>query len=325
MKRIYSIWGLSLLLFASCNNEDLPIENKPDQLMTRSAESMTIENDILVFPNYDSYYNVFKDLYQLTPEELVQWNERIGYKSLLTKEFNAKNSVEVIEDSEEGLEMKCELDDIRKTLYSDKGLLMIDDTLYKVIDDYIYQIPKNSEITLSDVESAPQKYQDIRFKHTINLNAETSMESSRSAYTDAVRQGHDESRSHLVKVASKRREHVKFQASLSVDTQWIMLRLVMTGRAQKKKIGIWGNTFDDEIAWGQGYGDVVINNGVVRPTIVIPKFENAKKGFSTGPYPLAPVGQLQSCQITAYFDFYKNDTAKDQHYKASFGLTQNDL
>lgn len=113
---------------------------------------MTIENDILVFPDYDSYFDVFKELYQLNSDELIQWNESLGYKSLLTKDFNTKNSVEVIDDSEEELEEKGGLDDVRKTLYSDKGLLIIGDTLYKVIDDYIYKyrrIPKSLYLTWS--------------------------------------------------------------------------------------------------------------------------------------------------------------------------------
>ena len=113
MKKKLSIWGLSLLLFTGCSNEDVTIENMPGQLKTRSAEVMTIENDILVFPDYDSYFDVFKELYQLNSDELIQWNESLGYKSLLTKDFNTKNSVEVIDDSEEELEEKGGLDDVR--------------------------------------------------------------------------------------------------------------------------------------------------------------------------------------------------------------------
>lgn len=324
MKNLFSMFGVSLLLLASCSNEDFVTENMPDQLKTRAvAEVMKVENGVLSFPDYDSYYAVFSDLYSLSAEELAQWDERIGYKSLLTKEINKTNLVEVTEESEEESEDKVELDDVRKALYSDKGLLAIGDTLYKVQDEYIYRISKNSQITLSDVESDPEKYQDIRFKHTVCLRAVPSatMASTKDvAYQDAVRQGNDESRSHLVKVAKRRREHVKFEFKLSDDGRQIFLNMYMTGRAQKKKIGIWGNTFDDEMVWGTGIGYVVINNGVVRPNIFINRFENVKKVSNPAPYPLAPVGQLKSCLITAYYDFYKNDTAKDQHYKASFSL-----
>ncbi len=324
MKNLFSMFGVSLLLFASCSNEDVVTENMPEQLKTRAvAEVMNVENGVLSFPDYDSYYAVFSDLYSLSAEELAQWNERIGYKSLLTKEISSANLVEITEESEEESEDKVELDDVRKALYSDKGLLAIGDTLYKVQDEYIYRIPKNSQISLFDVESDPEKYQDIRFKHTIRLNvvSSTTEASTREvAYQDAVRQGNDESRSHLVKVSSKRREHVKFQFSLSNDGMWIYLHMTMTGRAQKKKIGIWGNTFDDEMLWGSGYAQVVINDGVVRPDIYIPKFENIKKAKEPAPYSLAPMGQLKSCLITAYYDFYKNDVAKEQHYKANFSL-----
>lgn len=328
MKKFLSISGISLLLFASCSNEDVVTDNMSEQLKTRAAaEVMNVENGVLSFPDYDSYYAVFSDLYSLSAEELLQWNERIGYKSLLTKEISSANLVEVTEESEEESEDKADLDDVRKALYSDKGLLAIGDTLYKVQDEYIYRIPKNSQVNLSDVESDPEKYQDIRFKHTIRLNAvpSTTMASTNVAYQevayqDAVRQGNDESRSHLVKVSSKRREHVKFQFSLSNDGRWIYLHMTMTGRAQKKKIGIWGNTFDDEMLWGSGYAQVVLNNGVVMPNIGIPRFENVKKVTEPAPYPLAPMGQLKSCLITAYYDFCKNEVAMGQRYKASFSL-----
>lgn len=322
MKNLLLGCGLSLLMFVGCSNEDVVTDNVPNQLITRSAESMRIENGTLVFPDYDSYYNVLNELHQLNSEDLLQWNERMDYKSMLTKDYNSKNFIEVIDNEEEELEKESELDDVRKTLYSDKGLLIIGDTLYKVIDDYIYQIPMNSQISLSDVESAPENYQNIRFKHTINLKMipSKSTYSTRSSYVEAVRQGNDESRSHLVEVSSKRREHVKFIAGLSVDNHWIFLNVGMRGRAQKKTIGIWGNTFNDEMAWGQGIGYVTINNGIAKPNIIIPRVENAKESFNNVLYPLAPVGQLLSCQITANYDFYKNDVAKEQHYVASFSL-----
>lgn len=327
-KNLFSIFGVSLLLLASCSNEDVVTENMPEQLKTRAvAEVMNVENGVLSFPNYDSYYAVFSDLYSLSVEELVQWNERIGYKSLLTKEISSANLVEVTEESEEESEDKVELDDVRKALYSDKGLLAIGDTLYKVQDEYIYRIPKNSPITLSDVESDPEKYQDIRFKHTVRLKAVPAISAAFGAetlavddYVDAVRQSNDESRSHLVNVTSKRREHVKFEFSLSDDGMWIYLHMTMTGRAQKKKIGIWGNTFDDEMLWGSGYAQVVLNDGVVMPNIGIPRFENVKKATEPAIYTLAPTGQLKSCIITAYYDFCKNDVAMGQRYKASFSL-----
>lgn len=121
MKKFLSILGLSLLLFASCSNEDVVTDNMPEQLKTRAAaEVMKVENGVLSFPDYDSYYAVFSDLYSLSAEELAQWDERIGYKSLLTREINKTNLVEVTEESEEESGDKVELDDVRKALYSDK-------------------------------------------------------------------------------------------------------------------------------------------------------------------------------------------------------------
>ena len=53
MKNLFSMFGVSLLLFASCSNEDVVTENMPEQLKTRAvAEVMNVENGVLSFPYF---------------------------------------------------------------------------------------------------------------------------------------------------------------------------------------------------------------------------------------------------------------------------------
>lgn len=331
MKNLLSFCILSLLLFTGCNNDDTFIVDKPNQLVTRSAESMTVENGIFVFSDYDSYYNVFKELYQLNKEELIQWDERMDYKSLLTKDINTKNYVENVDNEEEleELEKEGELDDVRKALYSDKGLLIIEDTLYKVIDDYIYKIPRNSQISLLDVESTPENYSDIRFKHTISLKTVPSPSLYNimdTRYVQAVDRSDTEARSMLVKVSKKRREHVKFKATVYNDGKLLYLKIVMIGRAQKKKLGIWGNTFNDEIVWGEGRAyfepiGVDDSNPNRDPDIIISRVENSKEIFNRQPHPMGPISiPFISRKVSAFFDFYKNDVSKEQYIRVDFTL-----
>ena len=78
-------------------------------------------------------------------------------------------------------------------------------------------------------------------------------------YKDAVDKEKRSARTPLTYVTSSRREHVKFIANVYSDSHEVLLKFGLVGRAQKKKIGIWGNTFNDEMRWGQGFGDMYIN------------------------------------------------------------------
>lgn len=95
----------------------------------------------------------------------------------------------------------------------------------------------------------------------------------------------------------------------------------MVGRAQKKKIGIWGNTFNDEMKWGQGYANVLVNK-LAPQTVVAKRVENAKSSYNTddGIFKLAPEGQFVYGAATGYFDCYKNDVSGEEHYKCHFIL-----
>lgn len=326
MKKVLLAAMVSTLLLASCSQDELLEENAPNlKLETRSANNeMRVEDGILTFPDYNSYIQMYEELHKLNKEELAEWNQNAGYTSMLRQEsfypnrMSAEEENEVSEDNNE-----FELDPVRKTLYSNRGLLVIEDTIYKVLGEYIYKVPVSQKEILADIDINPDLYQDIRFKHTYILKPVPTGAETRNGvvYKDAIYQNKEESRTPLSYVSNKRREHVKFVASSNFDGVNYWLTFGFRGRAQKKKIGIWGNTFNDEVKWGQGYGIVTVDNKVKPEQVIAKRVENAKSSYNTdyAPYIIGP-RTILFCGVTGYFDCYKNDVSKEEHYKCSFVL-----
>lgn len=325
MKNVLLAAVASALLVTSCSQEEVVENVSNPKLETRSTQNeMRVENGILTFSNYEAYRQAYEDLHKLNKEELATWSQNAGYTSMLRQESFSPNKALAEEDEEISEESnEFELDPVRKALYSNRGLLTIGDTIYKVLGEYIYKVPASQKEILTDIEADPDSYKDIRFKHTYVLTpVPTGSEIINGIeYKDAVGQENRRARTPLSYVSSKRREHVSFIADVYSDSNWYWLKFGLAGRAQKKKIGIWGNTFDDEMKWGQGRGDVFVNQNLPIP-VVAKRVENAKTSYNTddGIFKLAPEGQLRSGIINAYFDCYKNDISGEEHYKCKFYL-----
>lgn len=325
MKKVLLAAMASALLVTSCSQEEVVENVSNPKLETRSTQNeMRVENGILTFSNYEAYRQVYEDLHKLNKEELATWSQNVGYTSMLRQESFSPNKA-LAEDEEETSEEsnEFELDPVRKALYSNRGLLAIGDTIYKVLGEYIYKVPASQKEILTDIEADPDSYNDIRFKHTYVLTpVPTGSEIINGIeYKDAIYQDKGESRTPLSYVSSKRREHVKFVATSNFDGLSYWLTFGFRGRAQKKKIGIWGNTFNDEVKWGQGYGIVTVNNFVKPDNVIAKRVENAKSSYNTddAPYYIGPSGSIY-CGVNGYFDCYKNDISKEEHYKCKFVL-----
>ena len=241
MKHFLLSTGLLITLLSSCEKAELESNAYLQNTLTietKANEDVHVINGILNFPNYESYSKTFSALHKLSPDELLNWNKQLSFSSMYSNEMKKRNYIEV--NDEEKIENDGELDEIRKSLYSDKGLLIIGDTIYKVKGEYIYKVPTSSESILSEIDETPEKFKDIRFRHTIQMTASISEthNTPRIVYEDAVIQGGGEARTPLFKVNSKRREHIKFIAEIQVDNKWCYLKFGLRGRAQKKKIGI---------------------------------------------------------------------------------------
>lgn len=325
MKHFLLSTGLLITLLSSCEKAELESNAYLQNTLTietKANEDVHVINGILNFPNYESYSKTFSALHKLSADELLNWNKQLSFSSMYSNEMKKRNYIEV--NDEEKIENDGELDEIRKSLYSDKGLLIIGDTIYKVKGEYIYKVPTSSESILSEIDETPEKFKDIRFRHTIQMTASISEthNTPRIVYEDAVIQGGGEARTPLFKVNSKRREHIKFIAEIQVDNKWCYLKFGLRGRAQKKKIGIWGNTFNDEMVFGEGYGVVTVNNTTIQDNIFAPRVDNQKESYSTslGKYSIGPNGQIRSCTINAYFYCCKRQEFGVHYYQAKFNI-----
>lgn len=204
------------------------------------------------------------------------------------------------------------------SLFNKNGLLIINDTIYKVIKEYVYCVPNKDWEMLKDVESSPETYTSIRYQHTQRLQP---VQLTRTSATAGER-------SFLIQVSKKRREHVKFNVSLSVHgIAPATINIEMVGRAQKKKLW-WGQTFNDEMVWGQihCHGAVVENiPGVIAATIPASSSEiirNQKKVSLTTP-PLGPSNYVRHVKTTITFNFCKNTVKGDESYTHEYGMTNN--
>lgn len=311
-------------LLAACTSEMDNLGTNQDGVLpiTRSAEgpSYVVEDGCINFNSGEAYAQTLTALSGKTDEELIAWSDKQGIYSLL-KSYQQENSVEVkSEESEEmedteNYEMASAAD---ASLFNKNGLLIINDTIYKVIKEYVYCVPNRDWEMLKDVESAPETYTSIRYQHTQRLQPVSLTRTS-------VEAGE---RSHLIQVTSKRREHVKFNVSLSVNgVGLIFLNMEMVGRAQKKKLW-WGQTFNDEMVWGQiNCHGIIVENlpGVIGNTFPAgssPVVRNQKKVNLISPS-LGPANYVRHVRATINFSFCKNVVKGDQSYTHEYRRTNN--
>lgn len=66
---------------------------------------------------------------------------------------------------------------------------------------------------------------------------------------------------------------------------------------------------------------VTVNNFVKPDNVIAKRVENAKSSYNTddAPYYIGPSGSIY-CGVNGYFDCYKNDISKEEHYKCKFVL-----
>lgn len=321
-KTLFLVATLAALCSCSESEIDNNMADMSRTIETRSvSDEVSVQDGTLVFPDYDTYLKTYLSLYDMDDEELFSWSSsKPNYTSMLEQETFSPN-MRLSEDDEDGTleEKPGDLNHYRKALYSNRGLMIIGDTIYKVLGDYIYRVPTSSRDILDKIDSNPDAYASIRVRHTIPMQVVLTAPEVRAnvTYKTPVAQSATEARTPLSKVSSKRREHVKFVSNTENDAHVIVANFGLKGRAQKKKIGIWGRTFDDEMVWGQGVGYMTLNGNVKR-TWDVPRVENAKE--SIRPYVVCASGQMKSCVVEAYFDCYKNDVSGEEHYKCEFRL-----
>lgn len=236
------------VFLVSCSNEgDLDIVPPSGNAQTRAIQTsdFTVENGYLSFVNMEAYNKVVEMLDGKNQNELLTWSNGQGYNSLLKTYCKAESLLVETEGDETNELPKFKMANEKfASLFNENGIMLINDSIYKAIDDYVYIIGNRDFDTLEKLEKSSGNYESLpvisRYRHTEPLKVEKS--------TRGVSDG---DRSFVIDVSSKRREYANFNVSLSTSSSGqLYLDISLEGRGQKKKLW-WGTAFSDEFEWAQ--------------------------------------------------------------------------
>lgn len=288
--------------FISCSDildgGDMP--NQYPQTRAYLLQDFVLENGCLNFKDKAAYINVLTTLNEKSKTELIAWSTNNGFNSLLAS-YEYSNS---LEDSENSVSLYEMADEAAATLFNDDGLLVINDTIYKVVNEYVYIIPGKDFDSLQDMEKIIHSPASMKYQHTQYLQPAVLTRSSVSGGE----------RSLIIKVSKKRREYAEFDVSKSYSkiTGMAFANIKLKGRAQKKHMW-WGLPFDDELVWGQVNCDgVLINERVAKPGAVSPLVRNQKE--TSVSIPLTADNVINSLKVHVIFTFCKNQVKGDETY-----------
>ena len=268
----------------------------------------------------NAYQQVLLSLKEKSEDELLEWSKSYGYTSLLEsykqKENSLRNGVDNIELTENDIEMASISE---ASLHNKDGILFINDTIYKVVKDYMYVYNSKDIYSLVELNENPEKYPHTKYKHTYQLFSDIQ--------TRGVASG---DRSYVINVAKKRREFVKFDVNLSVEkkTPLCFLNVKMTGQAQKKgPLGRWQLAFKDEIRWGQCICQEVYINDKKSTIALIGKKETDKETISLPPLLIGTVSSdpnipsvVDQVRTVCTFNFCKNEVKGDETYTYTYNM-----
>ncbi|MFV0272913.1 MAG: hypothetical protein ACK5HZ_14815 [Macellibacteroides fermentans] len=289
---------LSILLIPtfSCTN-NLPevnfAETNNAKVDTRSAISSEffVANGYLHFNNQCSYEKVFKEIFSLDKESLLSWSAKNNFTSLLS--YYEKN---------DSIDQYRVADIVSATLFNEEGLLSIGDSLYQVVNDYVYIIKENNYRVVNAIKENPENFKSSRFKHTEYL---VPFQGTKSVS--------DGSRSYVIQVNRKRREYANFEVSKSINAIGLaIVNIKLIGRAQKKGLW-WGTSFNDEMDWGQIVcNGMLINDKVPVKGVIGPKVTNSVSTSIS--IPLTADNIITNLRVNVTFNFCKNVIKGDESY-----------
>ena len=234
IKNIKCIFSILIIIFAltSCDKNEL---NNFETIKVKNGYS--VENGYIKFENINEYKALYEKLSNASKLELEIWNKNLPFKSLELK-YNEDNIQMYVADNNLTNEMGEQLNTKRlnptlASLFNENGVLVINDTILKIKDEFLYTITNGDFSLLEKINN------NINFKneyiskglHTIKLEPTKDLNSDgqQKAISD---------RTYVFYTASDERESVNFDADISGG----YLTIKMHGRYQKKS-GILGWIF----------------------------------------------------------------------------------
>lgn len=234
IKNIKCIFSILIIIFAltSCDKNEL---NNLETIKVKNGYS--IENGYIKFENINEYKALYEKLSNASKLELEIWNKNLPFKSLELK-YNEDNIQMYVADNNSTNEMGEQLNTKRlnptlASLFNENGVLVINDTILKIKDEFLYTITNGDFSLLEKIDN------NINFKseniskelHTIKL------EPTKDLNPDG-QQKEISDRTYVFYTASDERESVNFDADISGG----FLTIKMNGRHQNKS-GILGWIF----------------------------------------------------------------------------------
>lgn len=311
------------LFFTSCSN-DLEINSPNPESSLPVTKSVTADSDFEIINGYinfkdsESFNKVYSSLTGKSDAELESWSRGYGYISL--------NEVYKGEESSfRAPERDIELDEIvvkipnkvmsrhLATIINQRGIFAIQDSIYKVKDQYIYVINDGDFDKVKAIEEGAD--------YTA-LGSVTRDEHSKQLMMNSNLRGPEYERSPVYKVSSKRREYVKFDCWVdNIPNQASFLMMKMEGRAQKKKLW-WGIAFSDELVWGKIFLNGGTFNGINGLTNIIPVVSRKVTGecICEGNVNLGPSRYVNNIKCSVTFNYVKHATQGEQSYTNQYDL-----
>jgi len=189
---------------------------------------------------------LYEKLSSASKLELEIWNKNLPFKSLELK-YNEDNIQMYVADNNLTNEMGEQLNTKRlnptlASLFNENGVLVINDTILKIKDEFLYTITNGDFSLLEKIDN------NINFKneyiskglHTIKLEPTKDLNSDgqQKAISD---------RTYVFYTSSKTRESVNFDATLSNG----YIRFEMNGRYQKKGLLGWISSTSSPMVYGK--------------------------------------------------------------------------
>lgn len=315
---LFCPFGVVTLLFISCNDDlqsDLSPESAGLQIQTVvENKDFEVIDGYLKFKDSKSFQTVYESFADKSDTELQAWSTNNGYISLNDVYKKEEASIIVPERDLEPGEIISDISEKVKdwkyaSLLNDKGMLLIQDTIYKVKGQYVYVISDGDFNKLNNLEQGADftSLSSIsRFEHTTNLTQ--------------TNRNYD--RSPVYKVSRKRREHVEFNAWVSkIQGQGAQVIAEMTGQAQTKSLW-WGINFEDEMVWGQvrfnsgsfngKFGEATISQSWGKKTI------GEKKAY--GACGLGEAEFVNNVKLNVTFMFVKHANRGEESYTNNYSF-----
>ena len=235
--KFISILLLSVFLY-SCETEEV-------QTKTASQPEFKIQDGYFKFKSFNDYRKVYERVSSFNSEQLENWNKELPFKSLETKYKNDGINMYIIDNGTEEFNYKLNTKRVNPTLaslYNEDGVMVINDTIYKIKDTYLYLITNgdftllnniNNNINVLNNKNIQMQEHTIRIEPSENINPE----GLQKTISD---------RTLVFYVSETRREFVTFEATISGG----YLRFEMTGQYQTKLL-FWLPNAADELVYGR--------------------------------------------------------------------------